>query len=249
MKEFVLRNGSHRFFDLKEISECVKILRTIERINQFSEVKRMRISTRQMPVVVTLLLSALGLSASVGAFATGTAQPFSCGNGIQAMIEQPPGVDRRYTVGKTAKVVEVISFGGDESKGGMDVRNLREPNSFRGVSVYLKESLGQTRNQVNTRFCFSDKDGDFTITRELKDYQFQIAKDGWNLASVNAIELPLRATGATLKRYTLIFKSGQRSAVIRFGDVILSFDDVGELLTDNAGCSGDESCAKSDKSN
>ncbi len=206
----------------------------------------MQLTNRRSLLLGISLISALSLSATAKASATATAEPFTCGSGIQAVVETLPGVDRRYTVGKTGKVIEVISFGGDDSKGGMDVRNIREPNNFLGLSLYLKESLGQTRNQVNTRFCFSDKDGDFTITRQLKDYQFQIAKDGWNRATVNAIELPPRATGATLKRYTLIFKSAQKTAVIRFGDVILSDDDVGQLLTDNAGCDGSESCKKSD---
>lgn len=207
----------------------------------------MKLSNQRSILLGISLISALSFSASTKAFATATAQPFTCGSGIQAVVESPPGVDRRYTVGKTGKVIEVISFGGDDSKGGMDVRNIREPNNFGGLSLYLKESLGQTRNQVNTRFCFTDKDGDFTITRQLKDYQFEIAKDGWNRATVNAFELDPRATGATLKRYTLIFKSGQRTAVIRFGDVLLSGDDVGQLLTDNEGCEGNESCKKSDK--
>ena len=206
----------------------------------------MQLSTRRPSVLGVLLISALSLSASSRASADATAQPFTCGPGIESKIVSVP-VDRRYTVGKTGKVVEVVSFGGDDSKAGMDVRNFREPNNFVGLSVYVKESLGQTRNQVNTRFCFSDSDGDFTITRQLKDYQFQPAKEGWNRATVNAFELPPRATRANLKRYTLILKSGQRPAIFRFGDVIVpEVDDVGQLLTENAGCEGGESCKKSD---
>ncbi len=190
-----------------------------------------------------LLISALALSSSAKSFATASAQPFTCGTGIQAQIESPPGVDRRYTVGKTGRVIEVISFGGDVSTGGMDVRNLRVPNDFRGLSVYFKESLGRTREQVITQFCFSDRDGDFTVTRQLKDYQTQIMRDGWILGSVDAIELPPRATGATLKRYSLTFTSGPRPGVIRFGDVLVSGDDVGQLLTQNEGCAGGEPCS------
>lgn len=200
------------------------------------------LSRRRQDMFGMLLVSALSLSASAGASAQGTAQPFSCGNGIQASVESNSGVDRRYTVGKTGKVIQVIAFGSDVSTGGMDVRNLRQPNSFRGLSVYFIESLGRTREQVTTQFCFSDKDGDFTVTRELKDYQTQIMRDGWILGSVDAIELPPRATGATLKRYTLTFKSILRTNLIRFGDVLLSGDDVSQLLTENAGCAGGASC-------
>lgn len=207
----------------------------------------MQLSTRRPLVLGMFLISALGLFTTTRASATATAQPFTCGSGVTATIESPPGVDRRYTVGKTGKVVEIISFGGDDSKAGMDVRNIREPNSFTGLSVYLKESLGQTRNQVNTQFCFSDSQGDFTVTRQLKDYQFQNAKDGWNRATVNAFELPPRANRANLKRYSLIFQSSQRTAVIRFGDVLLSDDDVGQLHTDNEGCVGAESCTNPSK--
>ncbi len=202
----------------------------------------MQLSTRRPLVLGMLLISALGLSASARASAETVAQPFSCGPGIESMVVAVP-VDRKYTVGKTGKAVEVISFGGDDSKAGMDVHNFREPNNFLGLFVYVKESLGRTRDQVNTQFCFSDNDGDFTITRQLKDYQFQPAKDGWNLASVNAVELPARASRANLKRYTLILQSGQRPAVFKFGDVIVpGVDDVGQLLTDNLGCDGVRSC-------
>ncbi|HEY9733853.1 MAG TPA: hypothetical protein V6C89_18225 [Drouetiella sp.] len=202
----------------------------------------MHLSNRRLAMLGMLLISGFGLSTTQKACANATAQPFTCGNGISALIESPQGVDRRYTVGKTGKVVEVISFGGDDSQGGMDVRNLRNPNRFSGLSVYVKESLGRIREQVNTQFCFTDKDGDFTITRQLKDYQFESAKDGWNRASVYTVELPPRASGATLKRYSLIFQSGPRSAVIRFGDVVLADDDVNQLLTDNEGCTGTKPC-------
>jgi hypothetical protein len=137
----------------------------------------MQLSTRRPLVLGILLISALCLSVSVRASAEATAQPFTCGPGIQAMVVDAR-TDRKFTVGKTGKAVEVISFGGDDSKAGMDVHNFREPNQFFGLFVYVKESLGRSRDQVNTRFCFSDKDGDFTITRELKDYQFQPANDG-----------------------------------------------------------------------
>lgn len=202
----------------------------------------MHLTNRRPLVLGMLLISALGLSTSIKASATGTAQPFTCGTGIQATIDTPPVIDRRITVGKMGKVIQVISFGGNESTGGMDVQNLRKPNDFRGLSVYIKEGLGRTRAQVNTQLCFSDSNGTFTVTRQLKDYQFEIAKDGWNRASVYAIELPPRATGATLTRYTCTFTSGPKVGVMSFGDVVLSGDDVGQLLTTDEGCAGGAAC-------
>ena len=210
------------------------------------EVKQMQLSTRRPLLLGLLLISTLDLSASANDSTVATAQPFSCGSGIAANIVNLSPRDRHFGFGRVGKGLDVISFGIDDSKGGIDLRYFREPNKFSELTIYVLDR--QPIGDVNTRFCFSDNDGDFTITRRLKEYKFKVPKDGFKLASVRALDLPTRANGANLKRFTLIVNAGQPTA-LRFGGISISgLDYIENILTENAGCDGVESCKKSNQS-
>lgn len=197
----------------------------------------------------TKMLALVGLTQCAFHGLAGTAfaadaTPFTCGSGQSARIVNTG--ESHAGIGNTKDGVAAVSDG-QQGRAGVDFTNINE--KFTSISLWARDPISAAK-YVNTKLCFTDSEGSFTVQKKLSEY-----KDSGGGArffkefQLNASDFGTRASQATLVRLVEVLNTPNSvPSNITFGGIWFNgrpYKTIIPRLSDG-GCASAQACSKED---
>ncbi|MBS1956385.1 MAG: hypothetical protein JST89_19515 [Cyanobacteria bacterium SZAS-4] len=176
--------------------------------------------------------------AAFGADAT----PFTCGNGQSARIVNTG--ESHAGIGNTKDGVTAVSDG-RQGRCGVDFTNINE--KFSTIILWAKDPVS-VAGYVNTKLCFTDSEGSFTVQKKLSQYRVSGgAARFFKEYELDASDFGSRASQATLVRLVEVLNTPNNvPGNITFGGIWFNDRPYKTIIPreGNGGCDSAQACSK-----
>ncbi len=195
------------------------------------------------------LVSAVGLAQFAWFGLTGTAfaadaTPFTCGSGQSARIVNTG--ESHAGIGNTKDGVSAVSDG-QQGRSGVDFNNINE--KFTSITLWARDPISAAK-YVNTKLCFTDSNGSFTVQKKLSEYKVSGgAARFFSEYKLNASDFGDRASQATLVRLTEVLNTPNNvPSNITFGGIWFNDRPYKTIILrqGDGGCASAQACGKED---
>lgn len=202
-----------------------------------------------MALSLSKWISVLGLTqfaffALAGTSFGADATAFTCGSGQSARIVNTG--ESHAGIGNTKDGVTAVSDG-QQGRSGVDFTNINE--KFSTISLWARDTISVDK-YVNTKLCFTDSAGSFTVQKKLSQYKVSGgAARTFKEYELNASDFGERASQATLVRLTEVLNTPNNvPANITFGGIWLNNRPYKNIIPrqGDGGCASAQACSKED---
>lgn len=175
------------------------------------------------------------------------ATPFTCGTGQSARIVNTG--ESHAGIGNTKDGVSAVSDG-RQGRSGVDFTNINE--KFSTIILWARDTLNVDK-YVNTKLCFTDSEGSFTVQKKLSEYKVSGgAARSFKEYELNASDFGSRAAQATLVRLVEVLNTPNNvPANITFGGIWFNNRPYKTIIPrqGNGGCDSAQACSKEEVPN